>query len=117
MTEIPTEITVACIAAIGSLLVSLVNACAAWHKDRSDKEYRAAREASERERTMRENQRHAMDEALMDGLESVLEASDISLIALQGGHLNGNVEAARDRLNASKTRMRTVKNQTITMLL
>lgn len=117
MSEIPTEITVACIAAIGSLLVSAVNAYAAWRKDRSDKEYRAAREQAERERTLRENQRHAMDEAMMDGLESVLEATDISLIALQGGHLNGNVEAARERVGASKKRMRDVKNQTVTMLL
>lgn len=117
MVEIPTEITVACIAAVGSLLVSAINSYAAYRKDKGDKAYRAEREKAERERALREDQRHAMDEAMMDGLESVLEATDISLIALQGGHLNGNVEAARDRVSASKKRMRDVKNQTVTMLL
>ena len=117
MHELPTEITVACIAAIGSLLVSLVNACAAWRKDKSDKEYRAAREKDERERKVREDQRHAMDEAMLDGIASALGGIDISLIALQGGHLNGNVEAARARVESSARQLRQVKDETISKLL
>ena len=117
MYQIPTEVTVACIAAIGSLLVSLVNAIAAWLKDKSDKAYRAEREKAERERAVREDQRHAMDEAMMDGIASALEGIDISLIALQGGHLNGNVEAARARVESSARQMRQVKDKTISKLL
>lgn len=120
MTEIPTEITVACIAAVGSLLVAAFNAWTAHRKDKRDAEYRAIRERAEqerdrreREREAREDQRHAMDEALMDGVSSCLDALDISLIALQGGHLNGNVEAARGRVASSARQMRKVKDETL----
>lgn len=124
MGYIPTEITVACIAAIGSLAVAAFNAIAAYRKDRRDNRYRLQRELAEqerdrrdREREAREDQRHAMDEALMDGVSSCLDALDISLIALQGGHLNGNVEAARDRVASSARQMRKVKDETLSRIL
>lgn len=124
MGYIPTEITVACIAAIGSLAVAAFNAIAACRKDRRDNRYRLQRELAEqerdrrdREREAREDQRHAMDEALMDGVSSCLDALDISLIALQGGHLNGNVEAARDRVASSARQMRKVKDETLSRIL
>ena len=118
------EITVACIAALGSLAVAAFNAWAAWRKERRDLAYRAKREGAEAERdrreaerVKREEQRHAMDEALMDGVSSCLDALDVSLIALQGGHLNGNVEAARDRVASSAREMRRVKDRTIASIL
>lgn len=124
MTEIPAEITVACIAALGSLAVAAFNAWAAWRKERRDLAYRQLRENAEkerdrrdRERELREEQRHAMDEALMDGVSSCLDALDVSLIALQGGHLNGNVEAARDRVASSAREMRRVKDKTIARMM
>lgn len=124
MTYIPTEITVACIAAIGSLAVAAFNAIASYRKDKRDAVYRRQREQMEqerdrrdREREMREDQRHAMDEALMDGVSSCLDALDISLIALQGGHLNGNVEAARDRVASSARQMRKVKDSTLSRII
>lgn len=124
MTSIPTEITVACLAAVGSLLVAAFNAWCAYRKDRRDAAYRQQREQAEKERDRRdrereakEDQRHIMDEALMDGVSSCLDALDISLIALQGGHLNGNVEAARERVASSARQMRRVKDQTISKIL
>ncbi len=124
MTYIPTEITVACLAAVGSLAVAAFNAWAAYRKDKRDAAYRQQREAVEKERDRRdrereakEDQRHAMDEALMDGVSSCLDALDISLIALQGGHLNGNVEAARGRVASSARQMRKVKDETISRFL
>lgn len=124
MNEIPVEITVACIAAIGSLIVAAFNAWAAHRKDQRDTLYRQQREVVEkerdrrdREREMKEDQRHAMDEALMDGVSSCLDALDISLIALQGGHLNGNVEAARERVASSARQMRKVKDATLSRIL
>lgn len=117
---IPTEITVAAIAAIASLLVAAFNAWTAIRKDRRDTRYREIREQAEkerdrrdREREIRDAQRSAMDEALMDGVSSCLDALDVSLIALQGGHLNGNVEAARQRVASSARQMRKVKDETL----
>lgn len=117
---IPTEITVAAIAAIASLLVAGFNALTTIRTNRRDAEYRAMREQAEkerdrrdREREIRETQRSAMDEALMDGVSSCLDALDVSLIALQGGHLNGNVEAARQRVASSARQMRKVKDETL----
>ena len=114
------EITVACIAALGSLAVAAFNAWAAWRKERRDLAYRQVRENAEkerdrrdRERELREEQRHALNATLMDGVSSCLDALDVSLIALQGGHLNGNVEAARDRVASSAREMRRVKDKTI----
>ena len=117
---IPTEVTVAAIAAIASLLVAGFNALTTIRTNRRDAEYRTMREQAEkerdrrdREREIRDEQRSTMDEALLDGVSSCLDALDVSLIALQGGHLNGNVEAARKRVASSARQLRKVKDETI----
>lgn len=120
----PVEIAVCLITALSSLVMTVVTFTLQQVRDKRDAEYRRqqeqleeAREEREREREQRENQRHLMDEALMDGVASALEGIDISLIALQGGHLNGNVENARSRVEASAAQMRKVKNSILSEII
>ena len=120
----PVEVATCLIMAGSSLVMALVNFGLQQARDRKDAQYRKqqeelekAREEREQERERRENQRHLMDEALMDGVASALEGIDISLIALQGGHLNGNVENARSRVEASAAQMRKVKNSILSEII
>lgn len=64
-------------------------------RDAKDHAYRAEQAARDAKRDQIDQERAYVYDALLKGTAASLQANNISLIALQHGHLNGNVEEAR----------------------
>lgn len=64
-------------------------------RDANDHAYRQEQTERDAKRDQIEQERGYVYDALIKAAQASLQANDISLIALQHGHLNGNVEEAR----------------------
>lgn len=100
--QVPTEIMVAVITSGAAMIASVIGALLNYEtnikqnqRDAKDHEYRAEQAAREEKRDMIEQERAYVYDALIKASQASLQANDISLIALQHGKLNGNVEQAR----------------------
>lgn len=112
------------IAAAGSVMAAIVSAVGVYkgnERKRESDDYRTRREAidreNERRRQLRDHERDMMDEAIQDSLLTLMEAEDVALVALSGGHLNGNVEDARKSLHDSKARLQQTRTKALTKIL
>ena len=100
--QVPTEIMVAMITSGCAMIASVIGAILNYEnnikqqeRDAKDHAYREAQNARDEKRDMIEQERAFVYDALLKGTAASLQANKISLIALQHGHLNGNVEEAR----------------------
>lgn len=60
-------------------------------------------DVNEKKNEKRNSQRIIESRLAMSMMAASIELGDITAIALQGGHLNGNVEAAREKAAKAKT--------------
>ena len=104
-------------AAIIAACASITSALIAAHSANKARESDAARARYEAERRQQESEREHIEEATAQGMLAVLEAVDVSLIALQGGHLDGNVDAARARIADARDAYQTTRSKAIAKLL
>ena len=107
-----TEVVVAIItsgcAAVSSIFVAIITYVGnnrMKQKDIQDAEYRSQQALLEAKREQQHKERQCLDEAVLKGIDASLAANEISLIALQHGHLNGNVQAARDKVHEAQGNM------------
>lgn len=63
-------------------------------------------EAYRKTREKAEADREEVQWALVSAVLASLEASEVTTIALKGGHLNGNVDHAREEVVAARHRLR-----------
>ena len=100
--QVPTEILVAMITSGAAMIASVIGALLNYEtnqkqheRDAKDHAYREKQNARDEKRDLIEKERAFIYDALLKGTAASLQANKISLIALQHGHLNGNVEEAR----------------------
>lgn len=107
--QIPTEIMVAIITSGAAMIASIIGALLNYEnnikqseRDKQDHKYRTEQAAREEKRDQIEQERSYVYDALIKAADASLQANDVSLIALQHGHLNGNVEEARKIVKGAK---------------
>ena len=107
--QVPTEIMVAIITSGAAMIASVIGALLNFEtsqkqneRDQRDHEYRVEQSARDEKREQIEVERSYVYDALLKAADASLQANDISLIALQHGHLNGNVEEARQIVKDAK---------------
>lgn len=100
--QVPTEIMVAMITSGCAMIASVIGALLNYEtnqkqreRDANDHAYRQEQTERDAKRDQIEQERGYVYDALIKAAQASLQANDISLIALQHGHLNGNVEEAR----------------------
>lgn len=118
-----TEVIVAIItsgcAAISSIIgvvITYVGNNRMKQRDMQDAQYRAQQAILEAKREQQHNERQYLYDALLRGLAASLAANEISLIALTHGHLNGNVEAAMDKVQKAQANLDAATSKAITHL-
>ena len=109
------EATIA--AALVAACASVCSALIAVIGQRRAGEAEAQRKAYEAERMEQEQARQAVDAATAQGMLAVLEAVDVSLVALQGGHLDGNVDEARAGIRRARETYQQTRSETIARLI
>lgn len=107
--QVPTEILVAMITSGAAMIASVIGALLNFEtsqkqdeRDAKDHAYRAEQAARDEKRDQIDQERSYVYDALLKAADASLQANDISLIALQHGHLNGNVEEARQIVKDAK---------------
>nr|DAZ39115.1 MAG TPA: hypothetical protein [Caudoviricetes sp.] len=118
-----TEVIVAIItsgcAAISSTFVAIITYVGnnrMKQREKQDAQYRAQQAIMEEKREQQHNERQRLYDALLRGLDASLAANEISLIALNHGHLNGNVEAAMDKVQKAQANLDAATSEAITHL-
>ena len=117
--EVVTMVT-ALIAAISSISVALIQ-----RKERDAREevqkateaYRANQAVLDAQRDEREKERHHMNEAMYEGIYASLDALEVSLIAIKGGSLNGNVEDALHDIGEARKSFDRTRNKVVSNML
>jgi hypothetical protein len=114
--EIFTTLAVALIAAAASITSALIaaNSNRSLREQKAkEEEYQAERRQQEEERRQAEHERMMLDEVQQQSLLAIMDALDVSLISLQGGHLNGNVEEARSAVRKAKDAFQQTRTKAI----
>lgn len=118
-----TEVIVAIItsgcAAISSVIgmgITYVGNNRMKQRDMQDAQYRAQQALINAKRDQQHNERQYLYEAMLKGIDASLAANEISLIALNHGHLNGNVEAAMDKVQKAQANLDATTSKAITHL-
>lgn len=118
-----TEVIIAIItsgcAAISSIFVAIITYMgndSMKHRDMQDAQYRAQQAILEAKRDQQHQERQYIYEAMLQGINAGLSANEISLIALNHGHLNGNVEAAMDKVQKAQANLDAATSKAITHL-
>lgn len=104
-------------AALVAACASIVSALIAARASRSADAAKAEQESYQQARLEQERERRYIDEATAQGMIAVLDAVDVSLVALQGGHLDGNVEEARAGIKDARTLYAQTRSKAISRLL
>ena len=92
----------ACIAAGASICSALI---AAWSA-------RCQRKHDEQELA-----REQMNLATAQAMLALLDATDVSMLALEGGHLNGNVEDARGKISRAREDYQSARSRLLSHLV
>ena len=107
--QVPTEIMVAIITSGAAMIASVIGALLNFEtnikqnqRDAKEHEYRTEQAEREEKRDMIEQERAYVYDALIKASQASLQANDISLIALQHGKLNGNVQEARQIVKSAQ---------------
>lgn len=118
-TEVIVAIVTSGCAAISSIFVAVISYSGQnrmKQRDMQDAQYRAQQAILEAKREQQHNERQYLYDALLRGLDASLAANEISLIALNHGHLNGNVEAAMDKVQKAQANLDAATSKAITHL-
>lgn len=123
MGQLPSEVLVAIVTSGCAAVASIVTAFISyWHGNQiresnaSMVEFRQSQDALNEQRSLKEHEQSMMYEAIIAGIMASLKASDVSLVALQGGHLNGNVEDARKDVDKAIERMEATQRKAVVHL-
>lgn len=118
-----TEVIVAIItsgcAAISSIIgvgITYVGNNRMKQRGMQDAQYRAQQAMIDAKREQQHKERQYLYDALLRGLDASLAANEISLIALNHGHLDGNVEAAMDKVQKAQANLDAATSKAITHL-
>lgn len=106
-------IAAALIAACASIFTSLV----ALRSGREATDAKAAQEAYQRRQDAQAREREAVEEATATAMLAVLESLDVTMLSLQGGHLNGNVEDARRKIQRARDTYQTTRSKALARAL
>ena len=107
-TEVIVAIVTSGCAAVSSIFVAIITYVGNNHakqRDQQDTQYRAQQAIIDAKRDQQHAERQYLYEAMLKGIDASLTANEISLIALQHGHLNGNVEAARNKVHEAQANL------------
>lgn len=118
-TEVIVAIVTSGCAAISSIFVAVISYSGQnrmKQRDMQDAQYRAQQAILEAKREQQHKERQYLYDALLRGLDASLAANEISLIALNHGHLNGNVEAAMDKVQKAQANLDAATSKAITHL-
>ena len=118
-----TEVIVAVItsgcAAVSSIFVAIITYLGnnrMKQRDTQDAQYRAQQAIIDAKRDQQHVERQYLYEAMLKGIDASLAANEISLIALQHGHLNGNVESARTKVHEAQANLDIVQRKALVHL-
>lgn len=107
-TEVIVAIVTSGCAAVSSIFVAII-ACVGNNRmkqrDQQEAQYRAQQAIIDAKRDQQHQERQYLYEAMLKGIDASLSANEICLIALQHGKLNGNVEAARDKVHGAQANL------------
>lgn len=122
--QVPTEIMVAMITSGCAMIASVIGALLNYEtnqkqreRDAKEHEYRESQNAREEKRDKIEKERGYVYDALLKSSQASLQANDISLIALQHGHLNGNVEEARRLVNEAQNDLQDAQRKAVSHII
>lgn len=118
-TEVIVAIVTSGCAAVSSIFVAIITYMGnnrMKQRDVQDAEYRSQQALLDAKREQQHKERQYLDEAVLKGIDASLAANEISLIALQHGHLNGNVQAARDKVHGAQANMEVAQRKAIVHL-
>lgn len=118
-TEVIVAIVTSGCAAISSIFVAVISYSGQnrmKQRDMQDAQYRAQQALIDAEREQQHKERQYLYDALLRGLDASLAANEISLIALNHGHLNGNVEAAMDKVQKAQANLAAATSKAVTHL-
>ena len=118
-TEVIVAIVTSGCAAVSSIFVAIITCVGnnrAKQRDQQDAQYRAQQALIDAKREQQHQERQCLYDALLRGLDASLAANEISLIALNHGHLNGNVEAAIDKVQKAQANLDETTSKAITHL-
>lgn len=107
-TEVIVAIVTSGCAAVSSIFVAIITYVGnnrAKQRDTQDAQYRAQQAIIDAKRDQQHTERQYLYEAMLKGIDASLTANEISLIALQHGHLNGNVESARTKVHEAQANL------------
>lgn len=118
-----TEVIVAIITSGCAAISSIIGVCITYaganrmkQRDVQDARYRAQQALIDAKREQQHKERQHLYDALLRGLDASLAANEISLIALNNGHLDGNVEAAIDKVQKAQANLDATTSKAITHL-
>ena len=106
----------AAVASIITALISYAQGDKIRQSNANAKEFMRAQDSYNKQRCLKEHEESMMCEAIIAGIMASLKASDVSLIALQGGHLNGNVKDARKDVDSAIERMEETQRKAVVHL-
>lgn len=118
-TEVIVAIVTSGCAAISSIFVAVISYSGQnrmKQRDMQDAQYRAQQAILEAKREQQHKERQYLYDALLRGVDASLAANEITLIALNHGHLNGNVEAAMDKVQKAQANLDAATSKAITHL-
>lgn len=107
-TEVIVAIVTSGCAAVSSIFVAIITYVGnnrMKQREMQDAEYRAQQALLDAKRDQQHAERQYLTEAALKGIDASLTANEVCLIALQHGKLNGNVEAARDKVHEAQSNM------------
>ena len=107
-TEVIVAIVTSGCAAVSSIFVAIITYAGnsrMKQRDTQDAQYRAQQAIIDAKRDQQHAERQYLYEAMLKGIDASLTANEISLIALQHGHLNGNVESARNKVHEAQANL------------
>lgn len=118
-TEVIVAIVTSGCAAVSSIFVAIIGCVGGSRmkrRDQQDSEYKAQLERIDAKREQQHKERQDVYDALLRGIDASLSANEISLIALQHGKLNGNVEAARRKVQKAEADLDAATSKAVTHL-
>lgn len=118
-TEVIVAIVTSGCAAVSSIFAAIITYVGnnrAKQRDQQDAQYREQQALIDAKREQQHQERQYLYDALLRGLDASLAANEISLIALNHGHLNGNVEAAMDKVQKAQANLDETTSKAITHL-
>lgn len=118
-TEVIVAIVTSGCAAVSSIFVAIITYVGnnrMKQRDVQDAEYRSQQALIDAKREQQHQERQCLDEAVLKGIDASLAANEVCLIALQHGKLNGNVEAARDKVHGAQAHMEAAQRKAIVHL-